>query len=50
VAEIGVGIVHRDEPQPARTVSPEVAELHHRLKQSFDPAGRLNPGRDVLAA
>jgi FAD/FMN-containing dehydrogenase len=37
VAEVGVGTVHRDEPQPARPVHP----LHERVRASFDPARRL---------
>ena len=48
VAEIGVGVVHASEPQPPRPVEPGVAELNRRFKERFDPAGRLNPGRDPL--
>ena len=48
VAEIGVGVVHASEPQPSRAVEPGVAELNLRFKERFDPAGRLNPGRDPL--
>jgi glycolate oxidase FAD binding subunit len=49
VAEIGVGVVHRTEAQPARPVDPAVAAVHARLKAAFDPTGRLAPGRSVLA-
>ena len=48
VAEIGVGIVHASAPQPPRPPSPGVAELNRRVKECFDPTGRLNPGRDPL--
>jgi FAD/FMN-containing dehydrogenase len=50
VVEIGVGVVHLAEPAPPpiRRVDPAVVALHHRLKQQFDPTGRLNPGVDVL--
>jgi glycolate oxidase FAD binding subunit len=48
VAEVGVGIVHLPEPAPVAAVDPAVAELHARLKASFDPTGRLNPGRSPL--
>lgn len=53
LAEVGVGLVHLapgsgDLP----TASPEagVRGLHEALKRRFDPSGRLNPGRSVLAA
>lgn len=48
VAELGVGVVHHESPQPARPVDPVVAELHRRVKHEFDPTGRLNPGVTVL--
>lgn len=49
VAEVGVGIVHRGAPQTDRVVDPTVRRLHQRLKDEFDPTGRLNPGLDPLA-
>ena len=48
VAEIGVGVVHASAAQPPRPVEPGVAELNRRVKERFDPTGRLNPGRDPL--
>jgi glycolate oxidase FAD binding subunit len=48
VAEIGVGIVHHEHPAPAHPAADEVVELHLRIKEQFDPTGRLNPGVTVL--
>ena len=48
VAEVGVGVVHRDGPPPVAEPPPAIRSLHARIKAAFDPEGRLNPGRDVL--
>jgi glycolate oxidase FAD binding subunit len=49
LAEVGVGIVHLDEPPAPREVDAATGRLHQRLKAAFDPGGRLNPGRSPLA-
>jgi FAD/FMN-containing dehydrogenase len=49
LAEVGVGVVHVAEPVAVRLPHPSAAELHRRVKRTFDPRGRLNPGRMVLA-
>ncbi|HEX6395534.1 MAG TPA: FAD-binding protein [Acidimicrobiales bacterium] len=53
LAEVGVGVVHCDSPAGDRLrcedgPSQSVVELHRRIKENFDPAGRLNPGRQVI--
>ncbi len=47
VAEVGVGTVHAEKPQPRTPLSPAVQLIHDRMKAEFDPTGRLNPGRIV---
>ena len=46
--ELGVGIVHHEDPPPRRDVDPVLRDLHRHIKEQFDPTGRLNPGVDVL--
>ena len=45
-AAIGLGLVFADNPQPLRAQSEQNAVIAARLKENFDPTGRLNPGRD----
>lgn len=45
VAEIGVGVIHTDEPVAAVPPSDAVVALNAEVKRRFDPTGRLNPGR-----
>lgn len=46
VASIGVGMVAASHPAPPRPRDPHADAVAARLKINFDPAGRLNPGRD----
>jgi glycolate oxidase FAD binding subunit len=48
IAEVGVGVVHHADPPPPVDVSEGVRGLNRRIKDNFDPTGRLNPGVDVL--
>ena len=50
IAEVGVGTVHVDERPAAAEADPSTLALHRRIKETFDPAGRLNPGRSVLVS
>ncbi len=47
VASVGVGTVHAENPQPHRTPDAASLVVAGRLKQLFDPTGRLAPGRSV---
>ena len=47
VAEVGVGTVHRPYEVAPVPVDPSARPLHERVKQLFDPEGRMNPGRSV---
>lgn len=49
IAEVGVGVLHGDQPPPTPIIDAAVENIHRRLKDSFDPAHRLNPGAgDIL--
>ena len=50
LVQIGTGMAYVSEPRPIPAADPAVVTLHKRLKSEFDPRGRLNPGRDPLAA
>jgi FAD/FMN-containing dehydrogenase len=45
---VGVGVVHREVPQPPRPLAPSLEALQRRVKHTYDPSGRMNPGRDPL--
>ena len=46
VLEVGAGVVHQPDQPESGTVSVGVRALGERVRDSFDPARRLNPGRD----
>ncbi len=54
LAEVGVGIVHHHAPlslDPSRIPgATAIADLHRRIKEQFDPTGRMNPGIDPLGS
>ncbi|MXZ84377.1 MAG: FAD-binding protein [Acidimicrobiia bacterium] len=50
LVQFGTGSAYVHEPFPLPEPDPAVVALHRRLKAEFDPRGRLNPGRDPLAA
>ncbi len=50
VASVGVGTVFAERPQPVRPVTPALVRLSQRVKEQFDPTGRLNPGRSPIGA
>jgi glycolate oxidase FAD binding subunit len=45
VASVGVGTVWAATPPPPPAVDPGAAAISARVKNEFDPTGRLNPGR-----
>ena len=47
VAEVGVGVVHLAHAVESVAPPPDRVDLHRRIKEAFDPRGRLNPGRRV---
>ena len=49
LAQVGVGVVHADVPRTPPPADPAVVHLHRRIKDLFDPTGRLAPGRSPLA-
>ena len=46
VLEVGSGVVHQADDGGPPMVSDGVRRLAGRMRASFDPSGRLNPGRD----
>jgi FAD/FMN-containing dehydrogenase len=48
LAELGVGLVHLADDGALPYPQPSTIDLNRRVKESFDPTGRLNPGRRVV--
>jgi FAD/FMN-containing dehydrogenase len=50
LAELGVGLVHLadDGALSRENPPPSTLNLNRRVKESFDPTGRLNPGRQLI--
>ena len=49
IVEMGVGIVHHTGARDSAAPEAATRRLHDRIKDQFDPTGRLNPGIDPLA-
>ncbi len=47
VASVGVGTIWAGQAQPAAVPPAAIVAVSRRLKDNFDPTGRLNPGRRV---
>lgn len=47
LAELGVGLLHLAHPVEGPGDEPSTLDLNQRVKDRFDPSGRLNPGRAV---
>jgi glycolate oxidase FAD binding subunit len=47
LAEVGVGVVHTPDPPSAPSLTDPSDAVQRRVKELFDPTGRLNPGRRV---
>lgn len=46
ILEVGTGVVHQTNRVDPAPPTPAIAAVAGRLKEFFDPTGRLNPGRD----
>ena len=49
VVEMGVGVIHHTALAERSAPDAAIRGLHDRIKERFDPTGRLNPGIDPLA-